>query len=144
MSRLDFIKWLDSMSFEVHNDFVELVQLAGFPSSNLCRASIGAANSSILQWWESPIGYGDLNSLVAIGNLAIICNMLYNVPKPQFENILFALNMPKHIRVGENAPQIDRVKNFIQWVYQNQLLDKTILVIEAIGIDIRDRLFVVS
>lgn len=134
MNRLRLIQWLNNMSPSAHNEFIELVTIAGLPPGNLCSASQATKNHSALEWWESPLGPKDLTGIVLLSNMAVLFSALYAIPGSQFGQLLFAMDAPRGEMLGETAPQKDRSKVFVKWVFKNGLTNELVDCLRNVGV----------
>jgi len=117
MTRLELIQFLHSLSEQATEVLEELCALSGMPNGNFAgrSAGVGMKISAILEWWESPLCRRPIDDLYPLGKVSDLTAKLYGIPKAQFDQIVFSLEIPPSDLPGNSAPQRDRAKAAIKW-----------------------------
>ena len=119
--RLEIFRLLSGARSEV---FDVLLELTNIPTGIVppSQADSSSRVSAFLQWWEGPTSFGQpIESLVPLLKIASAIDLMYRLPSPQFEQIIFAFGL-SHSIPGSSAPQRERVKVLMTLVQLNDLV----------------------
>lgn len=126
-NRLEIFRLLSSTNPNVFDTLLELTGIpAGIVPPN--QAAPGQRVSAFLQWWEGPTSFGKpIESLFPLVKVATVIDLLYRLPSPQFEQIVFTFGLSSSVP-GSSAPQRDRVRALMSQVN----LEELVSVVESI------------